>query len=553
MRVHPGILSGLFAAVLLSQGPPTKGSISGRVVDMDTQAPIGGAKVGSRDIGYSTTDADGKYSIRDVNPGAVTVWVQEANGGYLAMTLTPPRHVRVTAGNDTAGVDFRTRLDARLSGRVFDAEGNPLAGVAVSIIERQYRSGLLSGNQVLGDSEANYELDSGVPRNWVTDDRGVYTIDASVFAGRKYWILARLPRRYAGAISDAPDDPQARKPALVPTYYPSATSIASAVPLVLHSLERRENVDIRMTRAPAFCLDATLTEFGTPASLGFGLLEEELYNMTNPMRIVGQAGSDGRIRVCDLYPGEFRLDAIGTGLPRVPQSFGEQRVTISNSDLKGVRIDASPPMKIRGEIVWDKPPTESNSSTMIRVTQRPAYGPNFDSSSTLPASFAVDAFRSLSYGLIVAGRGSFYVKDLSYEGTSIMGKPLVAGNAAAVIRVVLASDGGTIKASTNAPGVTVFLLSATAQPEAELARTVVAGLTDDSGTFVARALPPGRYYVVATNDPPPGRVLLPSETFSLEKTPEAIELLLATRSRGELVTVGAGATAEISVTPKVLR
>ena len=114
------------------------GSISGRIVDMDTGQPLPGARIGNRQTGWAVTEVDGRYILRNVAAGPATVWVQEANGGYTNMTLTPAKRVNVVAGGEVRGVDFRTRLDGQISGRVLDGNGEPIPGIRVSAVELLY-------------------------------------------------------------------------------------------------------------------------------------------------------------------------------------------------------------------------------------------------------------------------------------------------------------------------------------------------------------------------------------------------------------------------------
>jgi len=130
----------IFLLLLLAGfGPQTqtpKGSISGRIIDADTKMPLQGVRVGSQKLGWVPTDAGGRYALRDVAPGDAIVAVLESNGGYLNMTLTPPKTVTVKDGRETSGVDFKVRLDGTISGRVFNENGEPLAGIRVAVVER---------------------------------------------------------------------------------------------------------------------------------------------------------------------------------------------------------------------------------------------------------------------------------------------------------------------------------------------------------------------------------------------------------------------------------
>jgi len=103
------------------------------------------------------------------------------------------------------------------------------------------------------------------------------------------------------------------------------------------------NVDIRMSSSPSYCIDATLRAGGSGAQMRFTLADEEIYRIGSPFQPTagqrtGESGADGRIRVCDLYPGQFQLAAYrpranGNANSDPPEYVGAQPVTITNGDV----------------------------------------------------------------------------------------------------------------------------------------------------------------------------------------------------------------------------
>ena len=560
----------VFTASLLAQGPPSSGSISGRVIDMDTNAPLAGVNVGSQAIGRVATDAEGRYVLRNVPPGTFNVFVQEANGGYLAMTLNLPKRVTVTAGRETTGVDFRVRLDAQISGRVLDETGEPLPGIRVSVVEEVYFD--------LGNN--NYSTGQVAPRihrSAITDDRGAYSITSSVFARRHYYVLAQGPTRYANPVSDLPADPQSRRRSLVPTYYPNASSLSSAVAIIPKSLEHRRDVDIRMRRAPNYCLEATLNAGATPARMRFAIQDEEVpaerLQATGVPPLGGETGVDGRIRVCDLYSGNFKVSVAQPPVTNgAPTPFvGALPVTISNGDVSGLNVITVPQVTISGEIVWDMPPPDPSFKPVINIRHAPFLVPGSGPTTMaipVPGTFSFPALPTVEYSFSLfaqAQRGlssglpaSMYVKDITYGGSSVMYDSLRPGAAAGNLRIIVGSDAGSIDVTAAhadgkpAAGTVVMILPASARTETELAATLRAGPANDNGLYHIANLPPGRYYVLATDDPPPSYTSLPGGTLSIAKALENLRFLLRVRSSGQLVEVGPRAAVQVRVTPKAL-
>jgi hypothetical protein len=82
---------------------------------------------------------------------------------------------------------------------------------------------------------------------------------------------------------------------------------------------------------------------------------------------------------------------------------------------------------------------------------------------------------------------------------------------------------------------------------------MVVGLTGEDGMFVAPALRPGLYHVIATEVGPPALVNLPSRLPHLEKSPEVMLMLLRARASAPQVSVPPGMKVQTTVAPVVLK
>jgi hypothetical protein len=326
-----------------------------------------------------------------------------------------------------------------------------------------------------------------------------------------------------------------------------------------------------MRKAPNLCLEATLNAGSTPARMRFGIQDEEV-PAENPQSpgmppLGGESGDNGKIRVCDLYPGRFRISvAQPTANNSVITGFvGELPVILTNADLSGLNAATQPRATLLGEVAWDKPPADSSLRPIIGMRLYPDFsGPATRVS--VPGEFAFPVLPTVAHNLAVypqvvgapVNQTSLYVKDITYGATSIMYGAIRPGDASARLRVIVGNDAGSITISAAradgkpADATAILLLPALARTEGELALTLRSAITDERGTCQLTTVPPGRYYVVATNDPPLGQTLLPSGTPEVARTPETLGLLMRARSSGQLVEVGPGATAQVRVTPKPL-
>jgi hypothetical protein len=237
--------------------------------------------------------------------------------------------------------------------------------------------------------------------------------------------------------------------------------------------------------------------------------------------------------------------------------------------VPGLKVAAMPPVIVPGEVVWDKPPADASFKPVldIRHSPRPLSTPR-PAGTSVPGEFSFTALPTLEYSLAIYAQAqpgtpsampaSMYVKDITYGGRSVLYEAIRAGDASGKLRIVVGNDAGSIGINVlnsdgkPSAGTAVIVLSASAQTTTELAATLRVGNTDDAGAFGLVNVPPGRYYVLATNDPPPSQIMLPSGKLVIMKTPENLGMLLRVRGSGQMVEVGPRAAVQVRVTAKAL-
>lgn len=512
------------ALALLAPADTPTGSVSGHVLDADSGAPIPDFPVAN----HVRTDARGYYKLTGLKPGPFRI----ALLGERVWPELIERSVNVEAGAELTGVDLPIRLDGEVSGRVVDQNKDPVAGVPVRLIGREYSAGAL-----------RYFTDTG---SATTNDRGEYVMH-NVRAGRAMLLLMEKRKVYEGPISETPTDPKLRKPAYRATYYPNADSAGTATLVTLRSGERRGGMDIQVLRSPGYCVDATLMLDGAPASLDFKVTDEltSSANMIPGSASSGptgvSSGPDGKIRICDLYPGEFRIAALRRG-GLFPAVFGATSVTIGDEDVHNVRVIAGSPVTIQGEVAWDGTPPDGAAAAQFTlqaptVTNDAMAGPGSRASCPIPGPFSIPALRTVEH-LLQPGLGppnafpSAYVKDIAYGAASVLHQAFRAGDAG-TLRVTVANDGGFVKVSAPA-GARILIVPGMAATESILAGAMVSGQADQAGNYTSRSLAPGKYTVLATNDP-------------IDQTPECIAAIWRARNRGEEVDIGPNATVTVTL------
>ena len=530
------------------------GSISGVVTDAATGAPVVGLRVFILARGQppsTTTDAQGRYTLTDVRPGRRRLMTDSSEGG--SPLADGRRIVSLRAGQDLSSIDFRLQPKQSVSGRVIDDNGESLPGVEVVLLGREY---FLGGLRYFSRFTVR------------TNDQGEYRIVHRIAPGTGWLLLARQLKREMNPISDAPEDPKLRRPAMIPTYYPSGASPEGGTPLMVQPGEQREGVDIRTLRSPSYCLGAQVDVQGQPGELSFWIHQAEpSFGLGATGGSVGvpsggRVGPDGKIRVCGLHRGDFRLSAF-SGDRNFPDSFGTTLVSIADRDVKDVTVTPQPRLPLSGQVVWaGEPPDEPvESEVFVSVTPLHRTVGGFNSGrSSVPGEFAVQAHQSLAGGRIdplmdeytvrvrLRRAGRLYLKDVTYGGTSVWHKPFQLGSAmvGAELRVIVDHDGGILETRVAdgdgepVGGASVIVIPKEAKTVHALAATRVTGETDQNGEYTSPGLAPGAYYVLAT------------QAAVTDLSPETISALFGARLKAEEVEIGPNDTVQLTLEPTEL-
>jgi hypothetical protein len=548
---------GLAAGALMAQSTATNSAVSGVVKDRATGQPLANYTVStSINVTYvgdtviqtratkdvtSITDSSGRYKLLDLPTGEHRIEARDAQRFGSSLT----RHI-TTGGVDIEGVDFLVKLDGTIKGKVVDENKEPVPGMTISLVSREYYLGNV-GYYVRGHGRTN--------------DLGEYTLER-VAAGHPYLILAEKREQRLPAFSEAPLDPKLRKRVPVRTYYPNSPEKESAETVVLRPGERREGMDIEVKKSQSYCIEGSLTGPSGPEGLSFSIEPQQPGSGISSgggwfsLAPGGPAGAEGKFRICDLYPGTYRLVAMeraasaGTQAP----NFAAVPITISDQDQRNLKIPVSGGIPVEGEVVLDgaapATPLTARINVQLMPLLRAPYATEVGSARLeIPGTFSLpgklpDDYRVSAF-IMTPG---LYVEDITFADRSVLYEPLRLGSAMAGsgrVRVTVGQDGATLSVRVadkdGNPGADmhVLVLPADVRSEGVLAARIVQGQTDQTGQYTSPTLPPGKYYAVATED-------------SYDATVESIGRLWRSRNRFKEVDVAPGAAAMVKLEPAKL-
>src|SRR6266404_6034104 len=215
--------------------PAKTGSVAGVVIDEKSGDPVAKALVILRrdqegGIG-EITSADGKFTLRDVDPGTYVLAVQR--DGYVVARRGQSQTVNVQAGQITSEVKLKLLRTGAISGRILDADGDPISGVNVVLSAVRARKGARSATAYA-----------------TTNDRGEYR--AFHIAPGEYRVSATYTptRRHDGVRMQRPAraDPTSGGEAYPNVYYPGTVETRQAAVVKVEPGAELPGIDLQLVR-----------------------------------------------------------------------------------------------------------------------------------------------------------------------------------------------------------------------------------------------------------------------------------------------------------------
>ena len=489
-----------------AQAPPTNelSRIEGHVFRDDTGAPIGKtvvtleritAKSAPDDWVYNyevVSDSLGAYAFTGVARGRFRL--RASRNGFLDAHYGAHGSQNIGAVLDLESPQKLKDIDLRLtaygvvSGRILDADGDPVVGAKVEFLRTHY----FNGKKTLTEESAPSTNDLG-------EFRG-----AGLKPGRYYVRAEEFYGTSALAIS---------KEKYVPIFYPGAIDAAAAAPVEVAAGAQVRLGDMTLLRAP------TVTAKGKVAVEIAGASGRPTVSFYPDTRIVGsnsfrswpaKIGDGGEFVAHNLTPGKYVVTAsIGQGgLWRGSAPVG---VNVGAGDIDGIVL------RIRDEIVTKAAVrVEGDASlnwTGVRWKVRrggPAgdgSGSEWGSSVAANGTFQIEETEPARYGVTLTNLpDGYYMKSvrLGQSDITYTGFDLREGPAGELDILVSHKAGGVSGVSENADGSPALGATVVLVPQekerAGIAEYYPQATSDQFGRFNLKNVPPGDYKAYAWDD-----------------------------------------------------
>lgn len=512
----------LAAAVLAaSQGLPSivpplipdeNTTIDGIVREPGTGRPIPDAQVvvesGGRAAASARSDASGRFSLKGI-PAGIYILVVGRDGYFAPFDGQPQgdgkvrRELTLNAGQHSTGITVEMIPGVVISGRVFDASRNPVAGAEVVAVEHRYAQ----GRRDLRTAAASAQ----------TDDRGDYRL----FGLRPGEYLVRA--RAHGRVSTAD--------VFAEMYFPGASDGAAAAPLALKAGQEISSIDITVPLEPVRGFDIA----GTiripagggvdPSSLTFYLLPALASDAPLlPVRPAAVRFSDSRpdsFQLRSVPAGRYNLYIFGKSVPASEEAPHDEAVypfwfqaplDVSDKNIENIEAVLVPGVELRGRVAFNGAgPADSQGSLRVVLQAREGFpsSPSGFPVDPKTGEFAIPAVAGARYDLrfSTALPDEAYLLDVLQSGKSVLQDGFFVGTETpAAVEVRVGSPGGTIEGTVqdalNAP--IPFSRVALVPANRRIVpfyKTAVAGR---DGRFVMSDIVPGSYKVFAWTNAPEG-------------------------------------------------
>jgi Carboxypeptidase regulatory-like domain len=450
------------------------------------------------------TGPDGGFRIENVAPGRYHMFVERS--GFQEIDKhrhrTEGRVLTLVAGQEMKDLVIHLQASALLVGRVTDEDGDPMPESQVAVLRQTFVAGRSHWEQV------------GAER---TNDLGEYRI-AGLAAG-SYFIAvtpppdfrrlieanAPAPAIHAGAA--APDKPAPA--AYQTTYYPGTRDRGQAAAIQLHAGDEFP-VNFSLAPSPTLIIRGSIVNLPAGASAAIMLQSNDFSMVLNG----GEMHKDGTFEIRDVSPGAYTILATVENAP-VPMT-ARQALQVTSANVEGLRLAPQSGGSVRGRLRMESSGNVRLDPTQIFLQLRFADGDDDSLASfSLEDGFStlahVNADGTFEWKNVPAGHYSIQLSDASAmpdwflksvtAGRDAVDSAFTVGGGTTSVDLVASANGAATEGiATNQKDEPVDDAVVVAVPEVRFRshpERYRKAVTDQSGHFVLRGLPPGDYTLFA--------------------------------------------------------
>ena len=490
--------------------------VQGRVVNASTGEPLGKAQVtlGSYEGAQTfelvaSTDAQGVFRFAEVAPGGYKLTADKTGflpGGYGEIAADdPPSLLTIGTGDRLPDLTLKLRPAGSISGRVLDANGEPLPGRQVTLWTKHRKR----------NSEPNRPAD-----DTTTNLAGEYRFEG-MLPGIYYISTEQQTILTSGRQVQVDQDGHPSKLHDLKTFYPAVLRLTEAQAIRVDSGQDLPDIDIRVQRGPLLRVSGRIA--GAAGSFAKYSLTAASEEDIGPASRSATIEGDGEFVLEELTPGPHRLALLDHSKGAV-QVVGGAEINLGDQNLTGISIVPFAPAKLRVRVAIEDERTIPEGAVLLSASEK--TGPGGSGGSEFEKHNGVYVFDHVApgtYGILFNNAPDAYLKSVQSGNEYLPWDAIPVAEGATLdlqltySRKVAGVSGVVEPAGNSKPKRAVRVLLISEEEDVSPGGRVVPGEVDQYLHFSVERLRPGKYLAVATQE----------GDFDFWETPEVVKTLSA--------------------------
>jgi hypothetical protein len=472
--------------------------VSGMVIRAQDSAPLKNATVylandADREHRIATkTSVDGHFALKNVPPGQYKLRV--SRNGYVEQELNqkkpgdPGATFTLRASQRISDLVFKLARAAVITGKVFDEDGEPMVGVSVRAMRRDFtkgRKGFRPANESTTDDLGEFRLFGLAP--------GRYYVSAELSA----WDHVVGDREFSGS------DKNTGEKGYTKVYYPSALEVAKASSIYVKEGEEVPSIDIFMKEVTVYSVRGKVQYLFPHKGTSNTRIMVTRRGQSLGWEIAGESlvKADGSFQIPELAPGEYTVRAFFFEQDKYYST--QEDLDVMNTDVDGLMLSLAQGTQIPGHLFWDgKPSIEGDGvNVFLSPEESEEYSRGGWAQVEENNQFTMKEVSQGNFRIEVNGISKdCYIKDVHLGETPLPDHVLhVKSGLAGPLDVTVSSKGariqGMVTNSESTPVAGVWVVAIPEESKRSLRELFKSVTTDQYGRYDLRGLAPGKYAV----------------------------------------------------------
>ena len=469
-------------------------TVSGTVFRSADNTPLKNAIIelildGDQEHAIATrTTAEGQFRLKNLPAGQYEFYV--SRNGYVTAQYgqkkptDPGSKLWLHPGQPIQDLVFRLQRAAVIAGRVFDEEGEPMAGVAVMAMRQSF----YRGKKRLRDAGSSDTNDLGEYRIYGLGP-GRYYLSANAAEGG----YAVGEKQYSESLKAGPEKAYTR------LYYPGTSDMSRASTVQVKEAEEVSSVDFLMKEQLVVRVSGRIVSVFTKDT-GRNYFDVRLLpkNQSELFSHVSYSASrvhrDGTFELPDVIPGEYTVTAMQFN---EQMHSTEQDLEVGNTDVEGLLLVIGAGSDVHGTVVWEgKRSVEKDGLTVMVAGPGLEFRAGGNALVDKNSQFVWKDLPDGQFRVDVEGMGKDgYVREIKVGETPADGNVVKLNRNGGEVKITLSSHGarvsGTVLTAENLPASNAWAVAV--RENSWMGKKAWAVTTDQNGHYDLQGLPPGSY------------------------------------------------------------